>query len=302
MKPPLPFISFLLMASSHLCISQVTFKQKYGTDADYKRLYYLNIQYIQSWVRSDTATYNRLLWADDFVHQSGSNGRLYPKKQIAQEFGKPRFNTIDYFFADKTKIQFISNDAALVFSSPPYKGIKDKEESLSQYNDIYVKRKGAWICVSANITGISKAEDKAPAFTKLPTNIPLISFYKGSETDIKKLTELNRQHVEAFMQAKPDVLDKILADDFILLSSNGQLYEKQAVLAKLKSTTNSNLASYSIENLQIRFVAKDIAMIHAAMIEQMKDGSKTATQYNDVYIKRNDNWVCVSGNNTSIRD
>jgi hypothetical protein len=279
------------------------FNQKYGTEQDYKRLYYLNTQYISSYVRSDTSTYNHLLWADDFVHQSGSSGSLVPKKEIAKEFGKPRFKSIEYFYADDIRIRFVSDNAALVFSSPPYRGFGDKEESLSRYNDVYIKRNSAWVCVSANITNIPKTGDKVAILTKIPPKIELISYIKGSETDHKKLTEINKIHAEAFMNSKPELLENILAEDFILLSSNGQLYEKPAILNMLKSSTpNSNLASYSIENLQIRFVANDIAMVHAALIEKLKDGSMKGTQYNDVYIKRGENWVCVSGNNTPIRN
>lgn len=289
----------LFFTISVYLVQAQTFKQKFGTETDYKRLYYLNNQYIQSWIRSDTAMYNQLLWADDFVHQSGSSGRLFPKKQIAQEFGKPRFGEIEYFYADDIKIQFVSNDAALVFARPPYKGVIDKSESLSRYNDVYVRRNGAWICVSANITTIGY---KTEAISKIPEKVSLISYHKGSENEIKILEELNTQHAKAFFESKPEILTSILADDYILLSENGSLYSKSEVLNQLKSTPKSSvLASYSIENLQIRFVSTDIAMIHAAAISHLKNGTMRGVQYNDIYINRNGKWLCVSGNNTPIR-
>ncbi len=286
-------ISFFL-AISTTCLYSQTFNQKYGNESDYKRLYYLNTQYINSWVHSDTATYNHLLWADDFVHQSGSTGLLFPKMQIGKIFGQPRLHEITYFYADEVQIRFISNDAALVFAEPPYLGINDKEETLSRYNDVYIRRNGAWICVSANITNIGS---KAAKFSKTPEFVTLISYKKGTEKDIEILENLNQKHAEAFMKSNPALLKDILADDFILLSSNGQLYEREVVLRNLTGKTNK-IESYKIENQQIRFVADDVAMIHAAIIVNNKIG----VQYNDIYVKRGETWVCVSGNNTLINN
>jgi hypothetical protein len=278
-----------------------SFNQKYGTESDYKRLYYLNNQYINSWIHSDTTTYNQLLWAEDFVHQSGSTGLLFPKLQIGKIFGQQRFHDIVYFYADEVQIRFITNDAALVFAKPPYLGINDKEESLSRYNDVYVRRNGAWVCVSANITNIQKEGEKSVKFSKPPEFVPLISLFKGTEKDIQTLESLNKKHAEAFLKFKPALLKDILADDFILLSSNGQLYEKEKALKQLNDA-NNRIESYKIENKQIRFVANDVAMIHAAIIANNKDGSTTGVQYNDVYVKRGEAWVCVSGNNTLIKN
>jgi hypothetical protein len=283
------------------CLYGQSFNQKYGNESDYKRLYYLNTQYINSWVHSDTATYNRLLWAEDFVHQSGSTGLLFPKSQIGKIFGQPRFREIAYFYASDVQIRFISPDAALVFAKPPYLGINDKEESLSCYNDVYVRRNGAWICVSANITNIAKKGEAPAKFSKTPELVKLTSYKTGSENDIQTLDRLNQTHAEAFMKSKPELLRDVLADDFILLSSNGQLYDKEQILKRLAATNNA-INSYKIENQQIRFVASEVAMIHAVMIANNKDGSTTGVQYNDIYVKREGNWVCVSGNNTPIKN
>ena len=289
--------------STSFCFGQSAFSQKLGTEADYKRLYFLNQQYIQSWVRSDTATYNRLLWAEDFVHQNSADGLLYPKKAIMPMFGKPRFDKIEYFYPENITIQFITQEAALVFARTPFRASGQGTETSSQYNDIYVKRNERWICVSANVTAIAKQGDPSPVFTKLPEQPQLISYFAGSESDKKILTELNSMHAEAFLRSKSELVENILADDFILLSSNGQLYKKQDVLRQIKESVSSNsIDTYRVENLTIRFVAPDVSMVHAAVVMQMKDGKTTAIQYNDVYVKRENKWVCVSGNNTLIKN
>lgn len=126
-----------------------------GTAEDVHQLKYLNSLYIRSYMHSDTATYNRVLWAEDFMQQS-SNGSLVTRKDCMIRFGQPRLHQILYFYADDVQIRFITNDVAMVYSKNPY-AMKDGDrviKGITQYNDVYVRRAGQWKCVSANITAI----------------------------------------------------------------------------------------------------------------------------------------------------
>lgn len=279
-----------------------TFSQKYGTEEDYHRLFFLNIQYVQSWVKADSATFNRLLWAEDWIQQNSGDGLLYSKNQLLPVFGAERFETLNYFYPTNTNIQFVTNDVALVYSLTPFSN-KTGDKEVMQYNDVYVRRNGNWICVSANISGLRKPEDPPAKFGKLPTLPPMFSFLKGSEEDKKKLTEINARHAEAFATSKSELLENILAEDFILLQTDGLLYKRNDVLEQVKVSAKSNPQNkYSIQNLFIRFVSPAVAVVHAAFVSTAKDGSQSGTQYNDIYVKRNNTWVCVSGNNTSINN
>ena len=296
-------ILILLLSVTILSFAQSpTFSQKYGSEEDYHRLFFLNIQYVQSWVKADSATFNRLLWAEDWIQQNSGDGLLYSKKQLLPVFGTERFETLNYFYPTNTNIQFVTNDVALVYSLTPYShrtGVKE----VSQYNDVYVRRNGNWICVSANISRLRKPGDPPAKFGKLPTLPPMFSFLKGSEEDKRILTEINARHAEAFATSKSELLENILAEDFILLQANGLLYKKDEVLEQVKASAKSNPQNKcSIENLFIRFVAPAVAMVHAAFVSTAKDGTRSGIQYNDIYVKRNNNWVCVSGNNTSINN
>jgi ketosteroid isomerase-like protein len=291
-----------VLLGSSLSFGQSAFSQKYGTEDDYKRLYYLNTQYIQSWLRSDTGTYNRLLWAEDFV-QNGANGLLMPKKSLMPVFGQPRFKEIEYFYAENVTVQFITNDVAIVFARTPFKGVGQSVESVSQYNDVYVKREGKWICVSANISMITKPGSPSATFTKVPEPVSLISYHAGSEKDRNILKELNEKHAEAFMRNKVQLVENIFADDYVLLASNGMLYKKPEVLKQIMDGANQNMVdSYSIENLNICFVTSNVAMIRAVAVIKLKNGEKSALQYNDIYVNRGGNWVCVSGNDTPVKN
>jgi Domain of unknown function (DUF4440) len=296
------FIFIMLVTNGNHLAAQPEFTQQYGTGQDYKRLWYLNIQYIQSWVHSDTAAYDKLLWAEDFVHQSGANGFLYPKKEIMPIFGEKRFADIEYFYADNTMIQFISDSAAMVFSKPPYCGKNSEGESLSQYNDVYIKRNGNWICVSANISAVTSPGTPLPVLKKIPPATSFVTLIKGGEDDIAEITRLHSLTKEMFEKADYKKADELLDNQFILLAKDGSLFSKKQLIDKFKKQTKKDARPYTAENLFTRFVAADVAMVHGALLYKSHDAGTTGIQFNDIYVKRGNTWKCVSANNTPIKN
>jgi hypothetical protein len=296
------FILIMLVTNGNHLAAQPKFNQQYGTEQDYKRLWYLNIQYIQSWVHSDTATYDKLLWAEDFVHQSGANGYLYPKKEIMPIFGEKRFEGIEYFYADNTQIQFITESVAMVLSRPPYYGKNSTGESVTQYNDVYVKRNGNWICVSANITAVTNSDAPLPILKKIPPAIKFITFIKKSENEIAEITKLHRLMKKMFEKADYNKAEDLLDKQFILLAKDGRLLSRENLLIQFKKKTKKIFNPYTVENLFIRFVATDVAMVHGAMLYKSRNNEISAIQFNDIYVKRGNGWKCVSANNTPIKN
>lgn len=292
----------MLVTNGNHLAAQSKFSQPYGTEQDYKRLWYLNIQYIQSWVRSDTATYDKLLWAEDFVHQSGANGYLYPKKEIMPIFGEKRFADIEYFYADNTQIQFITDSVAMVLSRPPYLGKGSSTESLSQYNDVYVKRNGNWICVSANITAVTDSNTALPIFKKLPPATKFVSVLQGNKEEIAEIARLHKVTKEIVEQADYKKAEELLDSQFILLAKDGSLFSKKQLLDQFKTQIKKEIKSYTVANLVVRFVATDVAMVHGAIVYKSTNGEMTGVQFNDIYVKRGSNWKFVSANNTPIKN
>ena len=296
---------FLVLAISILHqqqpAAQVQHMQPTGPQKDYKRLWYLNIQYIQSWVNADTATYNKLLWAEDFVHQSGSNGLLYSKKQLMPIFGEKRFASIEYFYASNTFIQFITDSVAMVLSRPVFLGKGSTEESLSQYNDVYVKRNGNWVCVSANITAITQPGKPLPIVNKIPPATTFITYLQPKKEDLLAITRLQTINRKIFEQADDKSADSFFHPKFILLDNDGSLYSKKKLPAFFKKGKNKPASPYTIENLFIRLVAPDVAMAHGAVVYTLPNGEKTGIQFNDIYVNKTGTWKCISSNNTPIQ-
>lgn len=295
-------VFMILFINENLLVAQPKFNQQYGSEQDYKRLWFLNIQYIQSWVRSDTAIYDKLLWAEDFVHQSGANGYLYPKKEIMPIFGEKRFADIEYFYADNTAIQFITDSVAMVLSRPPYYGRSSTSESLSQYNDVYVKRNRNWICVSANITAITGSGTPLPILKKIPPATKFVTLIRGSEDEIIKIKKLYSLVKEMFERADYKSAEELLDSRFILLTKDGSLLSKKQLLSLFRTQTKEDLQPNTVENLFIRFVTADVAMVHGTIIYKSPNSGVTGIQFNDIFVKRGNTWNCVSVNNTPIKN
>jgi Domain of unknown function (DUF4440) len=292
----------MLVTNGNHLAAQSKFNQQYGTDQDYKRLWYLNIQYIQSWVHSDTTTYDKLLWAEDFVHQSGANGYLYTKKEIMTIFGEKRFEGIEYFYAGNTQILFITDSVAMVLSRPPYCGKNSTEESITQYNDIYAKRKGNWICVSANITAVTNSDAPLPILKKIPPATKFVTLIKGSEDEIAEITRLHSLMKKMFEKADYKKAEELLDKQFILLAKDGSLLYRKQLLVQFKKKIKKDLKPYTVENFFVRFATDDVAMVHGVLLYKSRNNEISGIQFSDIYVKRGNSWKCVSANNTPIKN
>jgi hypothetical protein len=135
-----------------LMIAVTSFAQKSSQEDDLNRLMYLNSLYLQSYIHSDTATFNKLLWAEEFT-QTNPDGSVFTRKENAIRFGKPRYDKIVYFYGDNIKITFLKDDLAEIYVRNPSGFLIDGklEKGVTWYKDTYQKRNGEWKCISAVI-------------------------------------------------------------------------------------------------------------------------------------------------------
>lgn len=128
------------------------FAQNSTQEKDRNRLMYLNSLYLQSYIHSDTTTFNKLLWAEEFT-QTNPNGSVVTREQNAINFGKLRYDKILYFYGDNIKITFLKDDLAEIYARNPSGFLIDGklEESISWYKDTYQKKSGEWKCIAAVI-------------------------------------------------------------------------------------------------------------------------------------------------------
>ena len=108
----------------------------------------LNGQYIQSVVHSDVASFTEIL-ADDFLC-TNPDGSLVDKPQFLRQTAVPvSFTDFD---VDDLRIRVLG-DVAIIHGKTRF-AFKDGRRGRGQYTDVWEKRQGRWLAVSAHVTRV----------------------------------------------------------------------------------------------------------------------------------------------------
>lgn len=115
-----------------------------GNDLDV--LTRLNDDYIQSVQRSDVKRFNEIL-SDDFLC-SMADGSLLDRKAFLDQTAKPV--TIKNLKAHDVNVRMMG-DFAIIHARTSYT-LPDGAESGGRYTDVWARRNGQWLAVSAHVT------------------------------------------------------------------------------------------------------------------------------------------------------
>ena len=108
----------------------------------------LNGQYIHSVVHSDVARFTEIL-ADDFLC-TNPDGSLIDKPQFLRQTAVPvSFTDFD---VDDLRIRVLGN-VAIIHGRTRFV-LKDGRRGRGQYTDVWEKRQGRWLAVSAHVTRV----------------------------------------------------------------------------------------------------------------------------------------------------
>jgi ketosteroid isomerase-like protein len=117
-----------------------------GASNDLELLTKLNDDYIQSVQRSDVTRFNEIL-SDDFLC-SMADGSLLDRKAFLEQTAKPV--TIRNLQAHEVNVRLMG-DIAIIHARTSYT-TADAKESGGRYTDVWAKRNGRWLAVSAHVT------------------------------------------------------------------------------------------------------------------------------------------------------
>jgi ketosteroid isomerase-like protein len=106
----------------------------------------LNDDYIQSVQRSDVKRFEEIL-SDDFLC-SMADGSLLDRKAFLEQTAKPV--TIKNLQAHDVNVRLMG-DFAIIHASTSYT-LSDGTTSGGRYTDVWAKRNGRWVAVSAHVT------------------------------------------------------------------------------------------------------------------------------------------------------
>jgi ketosteroid isomerase-like protein len=119
-----------------------------ATASDVDVLRDLNSQYIHSVVHSDVARFTEIL-ADDFLC-TNPDGSLVDKPQFLRQTAVPvPFTDFD---VDDLRIRALG-DVAIIHGRTRF-ALKDGRRGRGQYTDVWEKRQGRWLAVSAHVTRV----------------------------------------------------------------------------------------------------------------------------------------------------
>jgi ketosteroid isomerase-like protein len=119
-----------------------------ATASDVDVLRDLNAQYIHSVVHSDVARFTAIL-ADDFLC-TNPDGSLIDKPQFLGQTAIPvSFTDFD---VDDLRIRVLG-DVAIIHGRTRF-ALKDGRRGRGQYTDVWEKRQGRWLAVSAHVTRV----------------------------------------------------------------------------------------------------------------------------------------------------
>ena len=114
-------------------------------------------------------------------------------------------------------------------------------------------------------------------------------------SDVQTLERLNQEYVDAFMNADVDWYREHLADEFVVIESDGSLLNKEQFLRN--TVKGPDVADYKLHEVDIRIYGS-AALVRATGVWTRDDGSMGMSRYTDVYVRHNGGWKTVSAQST----
>ena len=118
--------------------------------------------------------------------------------------------------------------------------------------------------------------------------------------DIEELTKLNKDWLNSYQTKDTATLNKILANDFILISPNGTKMTRDDVINNI---TKQEPVSVNIDSIDVLLLTPDVGLITAYTTFIIKKFDKEHTGkncYQDVYMKRKNRWYAVAAHVTLL--
>ena len=111
------------------------------------------------------------------------------------------------------------------------------------------------------------------------------------QQDEQTLMRLNQEYVDAFMNADVDWYRAHLADEFVVIESDGSILNKEQFLRN--TVKGPDVADYKLHEVNVRIYGT-AALVRATGVWMRDDGSMGMSRYTDVYVRENGDWKTVS--------
>jgi len=119
----------------------------------------------------------------------------------------------------------------------------------------------------------------------------MVSEMELDKSDKATLERLNQEYVDAFMNGDVEWYREHLADDFVVIESDGSVLNKAEFLTN--TAKGPDVVDYKLQKVDVRIYGS-VALVQATGLWTGKDESKGISRYTDVYVKVKDDWKTVS--------
>ena len=117
-----------------------------AAESDLETLKDLNREYVESVQRSNVARFEEIL-ADDFLC-TNPDGSLVDRAAFLEQVARPA--AIQNLVAHDVTVRHLG-DVAIIHARTTY-ALADGHEGKGRYTDVWARRGGRWLCVSAHVT------------------------------------------------------------------------------------------------------------------------------------------------------
>lgn len=131
----------------------------------------------------------------------------------------------------------------------------------------------------------------------------LFFFYSNLCAQAKEMNELrkmNEDWIASYPKKDSATLNKIFADDFVLINPVGMKFTRNDIINNL---AKQQVTLAHVDSADVRMLTHDVAIITAyASFKFIVDGKEQSSRtcYQDIYMMRNGRWQAVSAHVTSL--
>ena len=114
------------------------------------------------------------------------------------------------------------------------------------------------------------------------------------------LIKLEHEWNEAYKNGTKEVLERVMADDFVFIDEGSNVNPKAPYIAS--TLKNVKVESYTLEEMKVRIYG-DTGIVTAVWTGKLTINGKDVSgsfRYTDVFVKRRGRWVCITSQETRV--
>lgn len=125
-----------------------------------------------------------------------------------------------------------------------------------------------------------------------------LAWAAGVEDEIKNL---EKERAAAVVKADTATLERVTADDYVLINANGQMMDKQQTMEAIK-TGQIKIASNDLSDLKVRVYGNTAVVTGKSTVKGTLSGTDIngPVLFTRVYVRKNGHWQAVAFQQTRV--